>query len=199
MNAYVTGEIIKKLRESKELTQAQLAEKLKVSDKTVSKWETGRGCPDIALLEPLAEELGVSVPELMTGESISNTNRSFKISRGRFYVCPLCGNVLWAAGEAVIHCCGIALPPLEAEAPDPDHTLRIERVEDEYFVSLSHGMSKEHFISFLAAVRDEGVEIVKLYPEGSAEARFKIPRTRFLYAFCNRHGLFKLKLQKPLP
>ena len=70
MNQYVTGTTIKELREKNKITQVQLAEKLGVSDKTVSKWETGKGSPDITLLEPIADALRVSVAELITGNPV---------------------------------------------------------------------------------------------------------------------------------
>ena len=76
MNNYITGNAIKILREKQKLTQSQLAEKLCVSDKTVSKWETGRGLPDISMIEPLANVLKVSVPELLSGDRVINQNRS---------------------------------------------------------------------------------------------------------------------------
>lgn len=191
MNQYVTAAMIKRLRESKHLTQHQLAEKIKVSDKTISKWETGRGYPDIALLEPLADALGVSVIELLSGEDVTNTNKAFNMLRMKLYVCPICGNVIQSAGEALISCCGIVLPALEAEPVDDEHRLRVERIEDEYYVTIPHDMSKSHYISFILAARDNGSEITKLYPEGNAEAHFKISRTNCLYYFCNQHGLFK--------
>ena len=194
MNQYITGAIIKKLREEQGLTQSQLAEQLNVSDKAISKWETGRGYPDISLLETLAKALGHSVTELLAGESITNTNRSFNMLRMKFYVCPICGNIITSTGESVISCCGITLPPLEAEEADDLHRICAERVEDEYYVTIDHDMTREHFISFMAAVRDDGCEIKKLYPEGPAEARFKINRTRQICYFCNKHGLFKVKL-----
>lgn len=192
MNQYVTGEIIKKLREERRMTQAQLAELLNVSDKAVSKWETGRGYPDIALLEPLAGALGLSVTELLAGESVSNTNRSFNMTRIKFYVCPICGNVITASGEAVISCCGITLPASEPEEADEAHIVNVEKLEDEYYVTISHEMTKSHYISFIAGVKDDGFELKKLYPEGPAEARFKINRTRSLYFYCNKHGLYML-------
>lgn len=188
MNRYVTGTMIKRLRENRGITQRRLAEKLSVSDKAVSKWETGRGYPDISLLTPLSAALGVSVIELLAGEDVTNRNRAFDMRRLKFYVCPICGNVVQSAGAAVVSCCGIVLPPLEAE---PDSELSVERVEDEYFVSVPHEMSKAHYVSFIAAVRDDGCELRKLYPEGAAQARFKIEGTRFLYWYCNRHGLFQ--------
>ena len=74
MNQYVSSETIKTLRVKRKLTQIQLAEKLNVSDKTVSKWETAKGLPDITLIEPLARALGVSVIELMSGYCVINQN-----------------------------------------------------------------------------------------------------------------------------
>ena len=191
-NQYVTGAMIKRLRESRHLTQAQLAEKINVTDKAVSKWERGRGLPDISLVEGLAKALGVSVIELFSGENVINTNRAGNMLRVNFYVCPICGNLIQSSGEAVVSCCGITLPPLEAEEAEESHPVKIEKVEDEYFVRVDHEMTKTHYISFIAAVRGDGVEIKKLYPEQNAEVRFKISGTKKIYYFCNRHGLFSL-------
>ena len=193
MNRYVTGAVIRRLRDANKMTQEELAEKIHVSSKAVSKWETGAGFPDVSLLEPLAEALGISVIELLSGEDVQNRNRASNMLKGRFYVCPVCGNIVRSVGDAVVSCCGITLPPQEAEAPDEEHAVRVETLEDEYYVTLAHPMTKEHYISFLAAVSDQGLQFVKLYPEGNAEAYFKRSRVRKLCAFCNRHGLFELK------
>ena len=200
MDNYVTGAVIKKLREKKQMTQEELAQKIFVTSKAVSKWETGKGFPDVGLLESLGKALDVSVIELLSGEDITNLNKACNMSKGKFYVCPVCGNVIQTSGEAVISCCGITLPPLEAEPAESDeaHSLKIEIVEDEYFVSMNHPMTKDHYISFIAAISDNGVQLVKLFPEGNAEARFKINRVRKLYAYCNRHGLFEVD-RKTLP
>lgn len=195
MNQYVTGAMIKRLRENRKMTQLQLAEKLNVSDKSVSKWETGRGYPDISLIDTLAESLGVSVIELMSGEDVVNTNRACNMLRIKFYICPVCGNVILGSGEAVISCHGIVLPALDAEIADDEHPIIIEKIEDEYYVEITHEMSKNHYISFIAAVKYDGCELKKLYPEGGAEARFKISRTQWLYYYCNQHGLFKLSVR----
>ena len=192
MNQYVTGAMIKRLREAGKLTQQQLAERIHVSAKAVSKWETGRGYPDISLIEPLCAALGVSVIELLSGADVVNTNRAFHMPRMKFYVCPICGNVIQSAGEAVVSCCGIVLPALEAEPHDAEHPLHVARSEDEYHVTVCHEMSKTHYISFLAAVRDDGFEMRKLYPEWDAETRFKAAGIRYLLCCCNRHGLFKV-------
>ena len=194
MNQYVTGTVIKQLREKNKMTQLQLAEKLGVSDKTVSKWETAKGYPDITLLEPIAEAFKISVTELISGNTIHNENISANMLRSKFYVCPVCGNVIHSMGEAAIHCHGIQLTPLEAEPADENHMAVIERIEDEYYVRIDHSMTKEHYISFVAAASSDDIQIVKLYPEGSAEARFKIHGVRRILFYCNRDGLFMIDL-----
>ena len=192
MNQYVTGAVIRELREKSRMTQARLAEKLGVSDKTVSKWETAKGYPDITLLEPIAEAFRISVTELISGNTVFNSNVSANMMRSRFYVCPVCGNAIHSMGEAAIHCHGILLTPLEAEPADERHRLFIERVEDEYYVRIDHSMTKDHYISFLAAASSDEMQMVKLYPEGNAEARFKIRGVRRIFYYCNRDGLFSI-------
>ena len=194
MNTYVTGTTIRNLREDRRMTQAELAETLGVSSKTVSKWETAKGLPDITLLKPLAQALGISVIELMNGEHITNRNVSGNLRRCKFYVCPICGNIIHSTGNAVVSCCGVTLPPLEAEEADDDHAVTIEQVEDEQFVTVRHPMTKEHFISFLAYVTCDRVQLVKLYPEGEAQTRLQLRGMGRLYWYCNRHGLFVKKL-----
>ena len=190
MDQYITGAAIKELREQKKMTQLQLAEMLGVSDKTVSKWETAKGYPDITLLEPIADVFGISVPELISGCHIRNANVSANMMRTKFYICPVCGNVIHSVGEAVVHCHGIRLLPAEAEPADEDHRITVERVEDEYYVRIDHDMSKEHYISFIAALSSDRCQMVKLYPEGNAESRFKISGVRKILFYCNRDGLF---------
>ena len=194
MNTYVTGNTIKALRELNRLTQADLAERIGVSSKTISKWETAKGLPDISLLQPLAQALGVSVIELMNGQQIINKNTSANMLRCKFYVCPLCGNIIHTTGDTVVSCCGITLPPLEAEDGDEDHTITIEQVEDEHFITVSHPMTKEHFISFAAYVTSDRLQMVKFYPEGNAETRVQLRGRGYLYYCCNRHGLFRKKV-----
>lgn len=193
MNTYITGTAIRQLREARGMTQAELAKRLSVSSKTVSKWETAKGLPDITLLKPLSQALGVSLIELMNGEHITNRNVSANLLRGKFYVCPLCGNILHSTGHAVVSCCGVTLPPLEPEEADSDHALTIENVEDEQFLTVSHPMTKDHFISFLAFVTSDRVQLVKLYPEGEAQIRMQLRGMGQLYWYCNRHGLFRRK------
>ncbi len=194
MNTYITGGVIKHLREAKGLTQGELAQKIGVSSKAVSKWETAKGLPDISLIEPLSKALGVSVMELMSGDKIMNKNISSNILRSKFYVCPVCNNIIRAMGESLISCCGITLPPLEAEEIDEAHNITIERVEDEYFITVKHDMTKKHYISFLAYLTTDRVQFQKLYPEGNAETRFQLRGSGYLYIYCNKHGLMKKKI-----
>lgn len=194
MDTYVTGIAIKRLREKKGLTQTELAALLGVSDKAVSKWETAKGLPDISLIEPLAQALSVSVMELMTGEPVINKNVASNILRSRFYVCPVCHNIIRSSGEAVVSCHGITLPPLEAEDTDDEHRIIIQQVEDEQFVTVCHDMTKEHYISFVAYLTCDRVQFVKFYPEGNAETRLNFRGSGVLYLYCNKHGFMKQKL-----
>ena len=192
MDQYVTGEAIRTLRERSGYTQAELAGKICVSDKAVSKWETGKGYPDISLLEPLAEALKVSVTELLSGNLITNNNVSANMLRSNFYVCPVCGNIIHSVGESLVQCNGVTLVPEEPSKPDERHDIKVERIEDEYYVSVDHEMTKNHYISFIAAVSDNGIQLRKIYPESAAEARFRIEGVRKFYCYCNRDGLFSL-------
>ena len=194
MDTYVTGNTIRQLRETRKLTQAELGERIGVSSKTISKWETAKGLPDISLLQPLAEALGISVIELMNGEHVINRNISANMMRSKFYVCPICGNVIHCTGNTLISCCGVTLPALEAEEADDDHAVTVQRVEDEHFVTVAHAMTKQHFISFVAHVTSDRMQLVKLYPEGNAETLLQMRGRGHLYYYCNRHGLFRMKV-----
>lgn len=187
---YVTGNTIRELREKKSFTQKQLADLINVSDKTISKWETGKGLPDIGIITELASSLGISLAELLTGEYAENKNRSSNMKKLSFYVCPICGNIIQSVGEGSYNCCGILLPKLETEEKDIHHEIQIEIVDNEYYVSINHEMSKNHYISFIVYITSNYVEMVKLYPEQNGEARFARRGHGLIYAYCNRHGLY---------
>lgn len=194
MDTYVTGTTIRQLRERKGMTQAALADIIDVSPKTISKWETAKGLPDISLLDSIASALDVSLMELMSGNTVINKNISGNVLRSKFYCCPICGNILYTLGEAVVSCCGVALPPLEADDVDPAHEITVEQVEDEQFVVVKHEMTKTHYVSFLAFVTSDRLQLVKLYPEGNAECRFQFRGKGYLYLYCNHHGLMRQKI-----
>ena len=190
MNNYITGATIKMLREKQQLTQSQLADKLCVSDKTISKWETGKGFPDISLLEPLASLLRVSLPELLSGEQIINQNRSVNILKSNIYVCPICGNILHTTGSAMVSCCGVILPPQEAEEADEAHQVICQKIDDEYRVSINHPMTKEHHIAFLAFAAGDRVQMIRQYPEWDLSVRIPARGHGMLLWYCTQHGLF---------
>jgi transcriptional regulator with XRE-family HTH domain len=192
--SYVTGKIIKELREKKNFTQKQLADILLVSDKTISKWETDRGLPDIGLISHLAEALSVSVAELLMGEYTENSNQSGNMKKILFYVCPVCGNVIQAIGKGSYSCCGIMLPVAEIEESDEIHEIKVEEIDNEYFLHMEHPMTKEHYISFVAYVTSNRVEVIKLYPEQNIECRLAKKGHGYIYVFCNKHGLFRYNI-----
>ncbi len=194
MNNYITGKIIKELREKEQLTQVELANIINVSDKAISKWETGKGLPDISLIEPLSKALKVSVIELMNGEYISNKNKSSNMLKSKFSVCPICGNIIHTMGENINSCCGINLPILEAEPENEKHMINCELIENELYISIKHEMNKEHYISFIAYVTNDRCEIQKLYPEQNAEARFLKRGKGIIYVYCNKDGLIKREI-----
>lgn len=203
--SYLTSTTIRTLREERGLTQKVLAEQLGVTDKAVSKWESGRGLPDISLIEDLALALGISVAELLTGDVRQNANRSGNMMRSKFYVCPICGNVIHAMGEGSFTCCGTTMFPHDAEdaSLDEEHAFSIDRIENDWCVTLDHPMTKTHYVSFIAYVTSDSICMKKLYPEQDAQARFAMRGSGCIYVFCNRHGLFKLKTpriqRKPSP
>lgn len=188
---YVTGKTIKELREKRRLTQRALAEIICVSDKTVSKWETGKGFPDVAVIEDLAKALGTSIAELLTGDLRENENLSANMKKMHFYVCPICGNVITSVGQGSFSCCGVTLPEPEPEQCDENHQICLEDIDNEYHVSMNHPMDKKHYVSFIAYVTSGSFEVVKLYPEQDISVRFRKKGHGMLYVWCNRHGMFR--------
>ena len=191
MDSIKTGNLIAMNRKDKKMTQKELAQKLNVSDKTISKWERGCGCPDIDSINTLAEVLGVNVTEILSGESVINDNDSGNMKKTKIYVCPKCGNVITSTNDLILNCCGKKLTPLKAAKSAEDaHMPTLEKVEDEMFISIDHTMEKEHFISFVAYVTSDKLQIAKLYPEQNAEVRFKMIGHGILYLYCSLHGLW---------
>lgn len=187
---YITGTTIKTLREKRGFTQKELADIIKVSDKTISKWETNKGPPDISIIEDLAKALCISVTELLTGDLKTNENISGNMKKLQFYICSICGNIITAMGAGNFSCCGVVLPKQEPESADMEHQMNIEIIDDEYSISMSHSMSKQHYISFIAYVTSGSMEIIKLYSEQDVSVRFRKKGRGIIYSYCNKHGLF---------
>lgn len=184
------GSLLYDLRKEQGLTQKQLAEKLHITDKTVSKWERGAGCPDIAMLQLLSDVFGVDVEKILLGELPANHKDGGNMKRVKFYVCPNCQNTLTATGGDELSCCGRRLSPLKAQAPEGEHGVSIETIEDDYYVTFSHDMTKQHYITFVAYVDIDRMLLMKLYPEQSGAVRFPKMHGGKLYYHCNQHGLW---------
>lgn len=190
MDCSKTGKIIFELRKEKGMTQKQLADAINISDKTVSKWERGLGCPDVSLLGELSEVLEVNVEKLLGGCLEKNETDGGNMKKLKFYVCPECGNIMTSTGKSEISCCGRKLSELTAAKADENHSVRIEGMDDESYVVFDHEMTKQHFISFAAYSTCDRLTMVRLYPEQNAEVRFPRLRGGRLYFYCNEHGLF---------
>lgn len=188
MDCVKTGAIIRKLRKEKGYTQSMLAEKIGVSDKAVSKWERGLGCPDISLLGILSSNLGVNLEELLAGELESREKIGGNMKKTKFYICPDCGNVITALAEAAVYCCGKKLEPMTPVKAE--EKLTVDIIENDYYISSTHPMTKEHFISFCALVTGDTVIMKKLYPEWDMQLRIPRIGRGMLVWYCTEHGLF---------
>ena len=188
------GVLIRDLRKGKGYTQRQLAECLNVSPKTISKWETGAGCPDISLITELAKVLDTTGEQLLQGTAQKRMHNGGNMKRIRFYQCEICGNVVTGTGEASVSCCGRNLLPLEARPVDDAHGITMEALDEDYFITFAHDMTKEHFIRFAAWVSYDRVMLVRMYPEQNAELHMYLPRRGDFYLCCSKDGLFRMKL-----
>ena len=194
MNQERTGALIRRLRMEKGLTQRELAGRLGVIDKAVSKWERGMGCPDVSLLTAVSQVLGVGLDSMLEGGLPQSPCQGGNMKRIRFYVCPECGNVITATGEAVISCCGRRLEAMQAAPCDESHTPQIEEMDGERYVSLDHPMDKAHHLLFVAFAGYDRVTLVRLYPEQDAALRIPAMAHGTWFIGCSRDGLFSLRV-----
>lgn len=190
MDCEKMGELIRSLRIECGLTQKQLANAMDISDKTVSKWERGLGCPDISLLPELSALLKVNIEKILEGDLNPNEFVGGNMRKTQFYVCPECGNIMTSTGNAEISCCGRKLEALISEKATEKHVLQLETIEDEWYVETAHEMTKAHYISFVAFVTGEKIYLVKQYPEWGIHLRLPKMGHGKLYHYCTQHGLF---------
>lgn len=192
MDCAKVGRLIMQFRKEKGMTQQQVADLLGISNKTVSKWECGLGCPDVSLWDDLSTVLGADILKLLQGELAPNSPDAGKMEKILFYVCPNCGNILVSTGTASISCCGRKLKPLVPVLCSEKHNPTIQEIDLEYYVTLDHDMSKEHYIAFAACVYHDWICLNRLYPEQNPEFRMPmIRRGGYLYLYCTNHGLQK--------
>jgi DNA-binding XRE family transcriptional regulator/desulfoferrodoxin (superoxide reductase-like protein) len=196
MDLTKTGKLIASLRKEKGLTQKEVAEKLGISPKTVSKWETGHGFPDVSLISELSAIFSVDISKLLDGEMPKSKTEACNMKRTKFYVCPHCGSFMQGVGNSSVICCGKQLENLKINIPDDEHIIKVSEIEDDFYIELNHEMTKEHYIGFVAYVRFDRVLTIKLYPEQDATVRFPKMFGGKLYYYCNRHGLFEFKIPR---
>lgn len=192
MDCIKAGKLISSIRKEKNMTQKEVADALNISDKTVSKWERGLGYPDISLIGDLSKVLNVDIEKLLAGDLAPNVKDSGNLRRLKFFVCKSCSNIIYSTGNPDISCCGRKLLPLTYKNQDEAHRINVEEIENDYFISLNHEMTKDHYISFIAQVSTDRVLLVKMYPEQNAEIRIAKKKNAKLYAYCTKHGLWKM-------
>lgn len=188
------GSLIYRLRKEKGYTQLQLADILNISDKTISKWERGQGCPDILLLKSLSEVFGVDMEKLLAGELDENKKSAGNMRKMNFYICPVCGNIITSLNDTTFSCCG---KKLTAETlQKAEEKLNIELIENEYYVTTSHPMTREHYISFVAVLTGDSLFIKKTYPEWDLQTRIPFFSRGRLIWYCTQHGLFYQEIKR---
>lgn len=184
------GNLIFSARKELGMTQRQLADEMHISDKTISKWERGLGCPDVSLLLKLSHLLGINMDQLLGGDLETNEIIGGNMKNTKYYVCPDCGNLILSTGEASISCCGKNFKAEKLQKADENNDVDISLVEDEWFVTTNHEMTKEHFISFAVFATGDKLQIFKQYPEWSMQIRIPKRSHGTLLWYCNKHGLF---------
>ncbi len=198
MDSERTGKLIQVLRKEKGMTQKELAELLMVSDKAVSKWERGFGCPDISLLNQLSSVFHVNIECILAGDLTPRTSDGGNMKRIKFYHCPECGNVITSTTKAELSCCGRKLTPLEEMPPDPSHMPKVQRIENDYYLTFDHEMTKQHFLVFAAFVTSDRLQLIKLYPEQTPQLRFPYTRGGRFFICCSSHGLYSMPRLQPV-
>ena len=197
MDQIKTGALIRRLRQQQGMTQKQLAGRISVSDKAVSKWERGNGCPDISLLSALADVFGTDIRALLSGEISKNGSENGNMKKLKFFICKDCGNIITATSDAQITCCGSRLTAAEPVRAAADNRLRMEEIDGELFVSGDHPMTKAHYISFVAYVNDSTAMIFKQYPEWDLQVRLPLCRSGRLVWYCTECGLLYQDIVPP--
>lgn len=195
MDQNKTGELLGRLRRERGMTQKQTAEKLQVSDRTISKWERGAGLPDVSTLPALSALYGVDIEKILEGNLQEKGVETGNMKRMQFMRCGHCGNLFWSTGGGEVSCCGRRLKPLQAQEIDEAHDIKVEEIDNEYYITFAHHeMTKMHFITFAALVSWDRATVVRLYPEQSGEVRLPRQRRGDLYLCCSQHGLFHKKI-----
>lgn len=183
------GAVIRTLRQEQNMTQKQLADKLNISDKTVSKWERGQGLPDISLIPNLTGILGVDMENLLAGDLTPNESDGGNMKNTKYYVCPTCNSLTFCTGEAEVSCCGKKLSALELKKAEEIEKLTVEEMEKEWYITSNHPMNKECYISFLAFASGDRIQVIKQYPEWDLNVRLPKRGHGLLIWYSTEQGL----------
>lgn len=150
--------------------------------------------PDVSLLKDISALYDVDIEKILDANLEEKGVEVGNMKRMKFIRCAHCGNIFWSTGGGEISCCGRKLIPLVAQDMDAAHDAKIEEIDNEYFVTFDHEMTKEHYIVFAALVSWDRATVVRLYPEQSGELRLPRQRRGELYLCCNKDGLFRKRL-----
>ena len=184
------GQLIYRLRKEKHLTQLRLANQMNVSDKAISKWERGLGCPDVSSLPDLSKIFNVDLEKLLSGELDTNEVLGGDMKKMTFYICPTCGNMITSMTDTVVSCCGKKLSAIQPQKATEDEKLSVEIIEDDFFITSKHQMTREHYIAFVALLTGDSIMLRKQYPEWGLQVRIPIFAHGKLLWYCTQHGLF---------
>ncbi|MBU9737044.1 helix-turn-helix domain-containing protein [Diplocloster agilis] len=194
MNNIKIGKLIYNLRKEKNLTQVQLAERMNISDKTVSKWERGFGCPEVSLLPELSTILDVDLENLLSGELDRNEILGGSMKNLQFYICPACGNMVTAITDTNMSCCGKKMKALKPQKANENEKLTVETVENDFYITSDHPMERGHYIAFIALLTGDSILLKKQYPEWDLQVRIPVLAHGRLLWYCNKHGLFYMEI-----
>lgn len=183
------GALIRRLRREQGLTQRGLAEQLGLSDKAVSKWERGLGCPEVSFLPRLSGIFGVDLERMLRGDLTPNELVGGNMKKLSYYVCPTCGNLTFCTGQAEVSCCGRKLAALVPQKAREEEKLTVELVETDWFISSSHPMRKDDYISFVAFATGDRLQVVKQYPEWDLQVRIPARGHGLLLWYSEKQGL----------
>ena len=176
-------------RKAHGLSQEELADRLGVSRQAVSRWEQGLGCPDISLLAPLAAALGVSTESLLTADLTENPPQGGNMKNTVFYICPVCGNLIFSASPAGVQCCGRTLEPQKPRKAEEHQRLHTEPVEDEWYITTDHPMTKTEHIAFAALLSGGSLRVWRQYSEWDFQLRLSRREHGLLVWYSTRDGL----------
>lgn len=183
------GTLIRRLRREQGLTQRGLAEQLGLSDKAVSKWERGLGCPEVSFLPRLSGIFGVDLERMLRGDLTPNELVGGNMKKLSYYVCPTCGNLTFCTGQAEVSCCGRKLAALVPQKAREEEKLTVELVETDWFITSSHPMRKDDYISFVAFATGDRLQVVKQYPEWDLQVRIPARGHGLLLWYSEKQGL----------